>query len=265
MNILDKIVESKKVEVKNLKKKYSNTDFEQMKYFNTNKKDLYQRIKERDKNISIIAEIKRSSPSAGLIRENFDHLEIARIYSSCDVECISVLTDHDFFGGNIQFLGDIAEITSIPLLRKDFIIDEIQILEAKAFGASAILLIAEILDVNQIFEFTNLANEIGLDVLLELHSADQINKIDFSLNKLIGINNRNLVDFSVDLRTTEIIMKEIPDDVLLISESGIKSKENIDFVKKVKVNGILVGEHLMQSKDIKSELLQLIELCDIES
>jgi indole-3-glycerol phosphate synthase len=264
MNFLYKIVETKKEEVKKLRNKYSYSSFENMPFFKQEKKKIFEIIK-GEKNISIIAEIKKRSPSKGLIRINFDHLEIAKIYDSCNVEIISVLTDRKYFDGDIKFLEDIAAKTNIPLLRKDFIIDEYQIMEAKGFGAGMILLIAEILDKNQIFEFSKLANEIGLDVLLELHSIEQIDKIDFSLNKLIGINNRSLVDFSVDLKTTEFIRKEIPDDVLVISESGIKSDEDIRFLKQVKINGVLVGEHLMRSNDIKSELLKLKEWCRNES
>ncbi len=264
MNILDQIVETKREEVKELRKRHSLSSFEDMKFFKQKKKDFCEILKDK-KNISIIAEIKKYSPSAGLIRENFDHLEIAMTYSSCNVNAISVLTDHNYFGGDVNFLEDISELTNTPLLRKDFIIDEFQILEAKGFGASAILLIAEILDEKQISEYTKLAKEIGLDILLELHSVEQLNKIDFSSNNLIGINNRNLSDFTVDLETSRIIKENIPEDVTVISESGIKSENDINYLKQIKINGILVGEHLMRSDDIKSVLLKLIDWCKIES
>jgi len=263
MNILEEIVGHKKDEVKKLKKKYSLLSFEEMEFFEKPALKLKNFIP--SDSLGIIAEIKKASPSKGIIRGEFNHLKIAETYFSENVSAISVLTDENFFKGNINFLKDIAVIKQRPLLRKDFIIDEHQVYESKGAGADIILLISEILSKQQIQEFTCAAKELGMDVLLELHSKEQLSKIDFELNTIIGINNRNLEDFSVNLETTKQISSEIPSEVLIISESGIHNKENINFLRKTKINAILVGEHLMSSENISESLKQLKEWCLVES
>lgn len=263
MNILEEIIEYKKDEVKKLKKKYSLLSFEEMEFFEKPALKLKNFIP--SDSLGIIAEIKKASPSKGIIRGEFNHLKIAETYFSENVSAISVLTDENFFKGNINFLKDIAVIKQRPLLRKDFIIDEHQVYESKGAGADIILLISEILSKQQIQEFTCAAKELGMDVLLELHSKEQLSKIDFELNTIIGINNRNLEDFSVSLETTKQISSEIPGEVLIISESGIHNKENINFLRKTKINAILVGEHLMSSENISESLKQLKEWCLVES
>ncbi|MCL5027735.1 MAG: indole-3-glycerol phosphate synthase TrpC [Bacteroidetes bacterium] len=263
MNVLEKILDKKKDEVSLLKRKFSIDSFSNMPFFSEKSLSFIDEVRS-NKNISIIAEIKKASPSKGLIRENFDHLSTAEIYFSRNVNAVSILTDKEFFQGDINFLLDIAKIKQVPLLRKDFIIDEIQVYEAKANGADIILLICEALTKNQIKEFTSLAEEIGLEVLLELHSIDQIDKIDFTRNKLIGVNNRNLNDFSVDLSTTQIISKYLPEDIILVSESGISNKDDIIFLRETKVNAILVGELLMSSNNIELKLSDLKNWCSNE-
>ena len=263
MNILEEIVGHKKDEVKKLKKKYSLLSFEEMEFFEKPALKLKNFIP--SDSLGIIAEIKKASPSKGIIRGEFNHLKIAETYFSENVSAVSVLTDENFFKGNINFLKDIAVIKQRPLLRKDFIIDEHQVYESKGAGADIILLISEILSKQQIQEFTCAAKELGMDVLLELHSKEQLSKIDFELNTIIGINNRNLEDFSVNLETTKQISSEIPGEVLIISESGIHNKENINFLRKTKINAILVGEHLMSSENISESLKQLKEWCLVES
>ena len=263
MNILEEIIEYKKDEVKKLKKKYSLLSFEEMEFFEKPALKLKNFIP--SDSLGIIAEIKKASPSKGIIRGEFNHLKIAETYFRENVSAISVLTDENFFKGNINFLKDIAVIKQRPLLRKDFIIDEHQVYESKGAGADIILLISEILSKQQIQEFTCAAKELGMDVLLELHSKEQLSKIDFELNTIIGINNRNLEDFSVNLETTKQISSEIPSEVLIISESGIHNKENINFLRKTKINAILVGEHLMSSENISESLKQLKEWCLVES
>ena len=165
----------------------------------------------------------------------------------------------------MQYLSDIAKNKRVPLLRKDFIIDEYQIFESKAFGADIILLISEALSKTQINELTHAAYECGLEVLLELHSADQLEKISFDVNKLIGINNRNLDNFLVDLETTTEISQKIPDMVYIVSESGINTKSDVKLLKDTRTNAILVGEYLMKAEDIKAQLKELKEWCQIES
>jgi len=263
MNILEEIIEYKKEEIKKLKKKYPISSFKEMEYFENPALNIKNFIPENS--LGIIAEIKRASPSKGIIRKDFNHMKIAEIYFEEEISAVSVLTDENFFKGIIKYLQDIAAIKQRPLLRKDFIIDEYQVYEAKAFGADIILLISEVLSESQIEELTFAAKEIGLDVLLELHSKEQLSKINFELNDIIGINNRNLEDFSVSLETTKEISTEIPDNILIVSESGINKKSDIDFLKSTKAKAILVGEYLMASKDIKGSLMQLKEWCVIES
>lgn len=264
MNILREIVEVKKDEVKNLKKKFSYNSFNSLEYFNSETRN-FEKSLTKDKRISVIAEIKKASPSKGIIRHDFDHLKIAEVYNSASVDSISVLTDEKFFNGNIDFISDIKKITDVPLLRKDFIIDEYQILEAKAFGADVILLICEILSANQIKDLTDCAAELNLSVLLELHSSNEISKIDFQRNKVIGINNRDLTDFSVDITTTEKIKDEIEQQVIIVSESGISIEKDVEYLKKINVNAVLVGEHFMKSENLVESLKQFLDWCNYEN
>ncbi len=264
MKILDEINEVKKEEVKKLKQNYSLSRFKDSEFFTRPKLSFYNALTS-DGRISIIAEIKKASPSKGIIREDFNHLKIADIYIKNEVDAISVLTDVTFFNGNISYLNDIAKIKTVPLLRKDFIIDEYQIFEAKANGADVILLIAELLSSNQINELTISAKETDMEVLLELHSIDEFQKIDFNLNQIIGINNRDLRTFKVDLDSTKEISKLIPKENLLVAESGIKTKEDLEFIKETKAKAILIGEHLMASQNIGEKVKELKEWCIYES
>lgn len=264
MSILNEILEVKKEEVSVLKKRYTLSSFRGMEFFDSKSLSLSERIK-KNNHLSIIAEIKKASPSKGILREDFNHRKIAEIYFEEEVDAVSILTDKIFFKGDISYLNEIAGEKQSPLLRKDFIINEFQVFESKANGADAILLIAEALSKNQINEFTHAAIETGMDVLLELHSEDQLHKIDFNLNKLIGINNRNLDNFSVDLSTTEQIRKIIPGDVIVVSESGISKKDDIKFLYDSGANAFLIGEYLMKGEDIRSKLKELKEWCMIES
>lgn len=263
MNILDEIKEVKKEEVKNLRGKFSLSGFTEFEFFEKEKIDFAKALNETEK-ISIITEVKKASPSKGIIRENFNYLDIAEIYMSNGANAISVLTDVNFFKGNISYLFDIAKKKTVPLLRKDFIIDEYQVFEAKANGADAILLISEMLSSNQINELTAAATEIGLDVLLELHSLTQIDKINFNQNKIVGINNRDLKTFNVDLNTINRISEYIPENIILVAESGIKNKQDMTFIKTTRANAVLVGEHLMKAKNIETELIKLVDWCKYE-
>jgi indole-3-glycerol phosphate synthase len=235
-----------------------------MGFFNTKPLSLIDSLKENE-TISIIAEIKKASPSKGIIRKDFNHKKIADIYFDEGVEAVSILTDKNFFQGDMQYLSDIAKDKRVPLLRKDFIIDEYQIFESKAFGADMILLISEALSKDQINELSHAAYECDLEVLLELHSANQLEKINFDVNKLIGINNRNLENFSVNLETTLKISQKIPDKVYIVSESGINTKSDVNLLQDIRTNAILVGEYLMKAEDIKAQLKELKEWCQIES
>ncbi len=263
MNILEEIIEHKKDEVNKLKKKFSLRSFEEMDFYEKPALKLKDFISPDA--LGIIAEIKKASPSKGIIRNDFNHLKIAEIYFSENLSAVSVLTDLDYFKGSINYLKDIAAIKQTPLLRKDFIIDEHQVYESKAFGADIILLISEVLSKQQIQELSFAAKELEMDVLLELHSKEQLNKIDLKLNTIIGINNRNLEDFSVNLETTKQVASEVPEDIIVVSESGISKKDDIDFLKNTNTKAILVGEHLMASPNIKESLKQLKEWCSFEN
>jgi len=244
MSILDKIIKVKEEEVEKLKKTYSKNSFSEMELFNIPTISFMNSLK-KDKRISIIAEIKQASPSKGIINNNFNAASIAGCYFNNGVDAVSVLTDKQFFKGDIQYLSQLSNFKKAPLLRKDFIIDEIQILESKAFGADMILLICESLTKSQIKDLTDTAHELGMEVLLELHTVDQIEKIDFSHNRLIGINNRNLNDFSTSLSVTKNISEILPVDIFIVSESGIHSKADITFLKQTGIDAVLVGEFLM--------------------
>lgn len=263
-NILDEIVEVKHEEVKTLKRDFTFSRLSDTEHFDASCLDFTSALSKPEV-ISIIAEIKKASPSKGIIREDFNHITIAEIYHENGAHAISVLTDKIFFKGSISYLNAIAKIKSVPLLRKDFIIDEYQVFEAKSNGADAILLISEILSKNQIAELTNAASDLGMSVLLEMHSDEQINKIDFSKNRIIGINNRDLSKFKTDLSTTELISEKINDDVILVSESGINTKDDIDFVKNIKVDAVLIGEFFMRQEDIGDSLQQMKEFCSLSN
>lgn len=263
MSILDKIIKVKKEEVAELKKTYSKNSFEEMEFFNLPVLPFTDTLIKGER-ISIIAEIKQASPSKGIINKNFNPVTIAECYFGNGVDAVSVLTDKQFFNGNIEYLSQISKFKKTPLLRKDFIIDELQILESRAFGADIILLICESLTKSQINDLTDSALELGMEVLLELHSTDQLKKIDFNRNKLIGINNRNLNDFSISLSATKEISEKLPENVFIVSESGINTKKDVSFLKQTGADALLVGEFLMKGEIIKN-LNELKKWCIRES
>ena len=260
LTILDKILQVKKTEVEKLRQDFTRSYFESSPHFARKPMDMKRGLREHD-GIGIIAEIKKASPSRGLIREKFDHMEIARTYFKHEVQAVSILTDRTFFQGDIRFLNEIAAIKTVPLLRKDFIIDEYQVLEAKANGADLILLIAEALSKLQILELTQVARECNLDTLVELHSPAELDKIDFTQNDLIGVNNRDLTDFSIDLSRTAEIGALLPAQVTLVSESGIEEKKDVDRLHHTRTRAVLVGTHLMASTDADKTLSELKQWC----
>ncbi|KAB2909093.1 MAG: indole-3-glycerol phosphate synthase TrpC [Ignavibacteriaceae bacterium] len=227
---------------------------------NFRKFSLIGKIREA-KGVAIIAEVKKASPSKGIIREDFDHRAIAGEYLRNGASAVSVLTDRQFFRGEIRFLEDIARFKTAPILRKDFIIDELQIEEAHANGADAILLISEILTKDEIARLTHFAYKIGLEVLLELHTPSQLDKIDFSLNGLIGVNNRDLETFVTDLNTTETVAKLLPRGVTLVSESGISAPEHIKRIRDAGCKAVLVGEHFMRQTSPGAALADMRKWC----
>lgn len=206
----------------------------------------------KDDSIAIISEVKRASPSKGLIAEDFDYLNIAKEYEEAGVSAISVLTEPYFFQGSDNILKEISENVKTPILRKDFTISSYMIYEAKLIGASAILLIVSILDDNQLKEYLELADELGLSSIVETHDEKEIERALNAGARIIGVNNRNLKDFTVDIHNSVNLRKNVPEDIIFISESGIKTPEDVRILKENNVDGVLIGETLMRSDDKKT-------------
>ncbi|MBP2031800.1 indole-3-glycerol phosphate synthase [Clostridium algifaecis] len=196
-------------------------------------------------NICIIGEVKKASPSKGIIVEDFDPAGIARKYKELDIDAISVLTEEHYFMGQDKYLKEVKEIAEKPVLRKDFIIDEYQIYESKLIGADAVLLIVRILGI-KLRKFYKLASSLGLKCIVEVHNREELYSALEIEAEIIGINNRNLENFTVDLRNTGNLIKYIPDETVVISESGIKTMDDFNYIKTLPVNAVLIGEGLMR-------------------
>lgn len=207
---------------------------------------------------TIIAEIKKRSPSRGILRDDFDHLRIASIYQNHGASAISVLTDQTFFGGEKSYLMDIKKITPLPLLRKDFIIDAYQIYETRLLGGDALLLIAAILNIHQLKEFIHLSEMLGLSPVVEVHSQNDLDKALDSGATIIGINNRDLKSFSTDLNTTLNLAPQVPSNIILVSESGIHTRQDIEMLLSAGVHIFLIGETLMRAEDMGLKLNELL-------
>src|SRR3990172_3723986 len=206
----------------------------------------------------VIAEVKKASPSKGVIREDFNHLEIAETYQRNGASALSVLTDKNFFQGSIDYLSEIRHHVSIPLLRKDFVFDEYKIFEARGYGADAVLLIAAVLDDKELNDFVELSLNLGISPLVEVHDELELEMTLKTGAELIGINNRNLQTFKTDLNTTIRLISNIPDDKIVISESGINTKEDISFLKDAGADAFLIGEALMRAADIGKKLREFV-------
>ena len=198
------------------------------------------------KDEAIIAEIKKASPSAGIIKEDFDPIKIAMEYESFGASALSILTEEDFFMGSIEYLKDVKKITSLPILRKDFMIDEYQIYESKLIGADCILLIASILTDQQIEDFITIAKKLELDYLIEVHDENELKRVDRFEDALIGVNNRNLETFEVDLNNSVRLRNSFRQNNIFIAESGIKSREDMNYLKMNNIKVFLIGESLMR-------------------
>ncbi len=256
--ILQKIVDRKKIQLEDEMSNISVRDLQdQIKNLNqAGEVSFYDSIKNY-KGISIISEVKKASPSKGIIKEDFDPVKIAKEYSNNGVQAISVLTEKFFFQGDDRYLAEIRDEINTPLLRKDFIIDQKQIYQAKLLGANAILLIVSILSNDQIIEFQNLAKSLKMDSLVEVHNKEELDRAIHCDAKIIGINNRDLKTFHVDIKTTEFLMKEIPKDKIIISESGIESVNDMSYLDELGVDGVLIGETLMRAPSIGEKINEL--------
>lgn len=207
--------------------------------------------------ISFICECKKASPSKGLIAPDFPYLEIAKEYEAAGADCISVLTEPKWFLGRDDYLKEITEAVKIPCLRKDFTVDEYMIYEAKTLGASAVLLICSILEKSQMKEYMGICDELGLSALVETHDEREVEMALDIGARVIGVNNRNLKDFTVDTENSKRLRTLIPQDVVFVSESGVKSAEDVKALRKIGADAVLVGETLMRAEDKKAKLSEL--------
>ena len=222
-------------------------------------KDVCRTLKRQEKEMKIIAEVKKASPSKGIIRENFEPLGIALNYEKNGAAAISVLTEPHFFGGALEYLSLIRRYTQVPLLRKDFIFDEYQILEALVYGADFVLLIAKMLGTKELKKLLEFTRHLGLGALVEIHNKEDLSKAIFAGADIIGINHRNLEDFSMDMSLCEKLIPQIPNSKIIIAESGLEDVEFLKHLQELGVDAFLMGEHLMRQKD---EGLALRKFCE---
>ena len=212
-------------------------------------------LKEGD--MSFICEVKKASPSKGLIAKDFPYVDIAKDYQAAGATALSVLTEEDYFQGRNQYLQEISQAVDIPILRKDFVIDPYQIYQARAIGADAILLICAILSPDQLAEYISLADELGLSVLVEAHDADEIAMAIEAGSRIIGVNNRNLHNFEVDFQNSIRLRNLTPDDTVFVAESGVKTAADIKLLHDNRVDAVLIGESMMLAEDKQAKLTEL--------
>ncbi len=253
---LEKIVETKRNEVAYLKQTRPLTELKMAALDMPDSRDFAGAV--GGKKCAIIAEVKRRSPSKGIIRDPFDPVAIACLYEQKGASAISVLTDEHFFGGQGSYIAAIKSMVKLPLLRKDFIIDICQIYETKALGADAILLIAAILDKDNLKRFIELAESLGLSPLVEVHTMEDVEKALTAGARIMGINNRDLVTFATDLKVSEELIPSIPDDRIVISESGIATRGDIERLMAAGIHAFLIGETLMAAEDTGAKLDELL-------
>jgi indole-3-glycerol phosphate synthase len=277
MTILDTIIARKRVEVAALRPRAA--ELKRLAAARTERRDFAAALRRADGRVALIAEVKKASPSAGVIRPDFDPVAIARDYERGGAACLSVLTDEKFFQGHLIYLRRIREAVKLPLLRKDFIMDELQIHEAVAAGADGVLLIVACLEQEALANLLRVAAECRLDALVEVHDEAELDRALAAGAKIIGVNNRNLKTFKVDLATTERLAERIvergawsvkredatrstlnaPRSTLLVAESGIHTRADVERLARCGVNAILVGESLMRSADIPAKVRELIK------
>ncbi len=257
-SILKTIIDSKQAEVQALKSQTSLAALQSEASDAPPVRDFLTALKRKNE-IALIAEVKKASPSKGLIREDFDPVHIASCYQSAGASCISVLTDREFFQGSLAYLKSVREQVSIPVLRKDFIIDPWQVWQARAAGADAVLLIAECLDAEPLKELHRLIVELGMTPLVELYQQDNIAKVLDCEPLLVGVNNRDLNTFEVDLMHSVAVRQQLPDDIVFVSESGIATGKDMELLQGKQIDAVLVGESLMRQQDIVQATRALLD------
>jgi indole-3-glycerol phosphate synthase len=246
MNRLDEILGAKRGEIEALRPRRGELD--RQARARSDYRNFRAALQRSDGKVAVIAEIKKASPSAGVIATEFDPVEIAKNYERTGADAISILTDEKFFQGALVHLTDVRRAVSPPLLRKDFILDQVQIVESVAAGADAILLIVAALEKKQLVDLLQAARRYRLDALVEVHSEEELSRALEAGGEIIGINNRDLATFDVDLAVTESLSAQVPDGVVLVSESGIKSAADVARVRACDVDAVLVGEALMRGQ-----------------
>ncbi len=265
MNKLQEIIEYKKTEIERRKRDTPVSVLTGKVFYNRIPCSLTEAMRKKG-GFGIIAEIKRQSPSAGIIRNGIDVQEQAREYERNGAAAISVLTDEKFFNGSLNDLLMVRSVAGVSLLRKDFIIDEYQVHESKAYGADAVLLIADVLSAADLYDLFKTAASLGMDSLVEIYSEEAVGKVHFKEMKLIGINNRDLRDHRIDLRHTREIIEILPPDSVgatIVSESGVQSPEDVRLLKTFGARGVLIGEYLMRSENPGEHLQKIRETVEL--
>ena len=251
--ILDTLAQSTRKRVANEKKIVST---EKMKFMALDMPKLnfeFEKALRKD-DIAFICEVKKASPSKGIIAEDFPYVQIAKDYESAGASAISVLTEPEYFKGSVEYLSEISQNVNIPIIRKDFTVDEYMIYQARLIGASAVLLICSILDTETIKGYIKICDNLGLSALVEAHDEAEIKSALNAGARLIGVNNRNLKDFTVDINNCTNLRKLVPNDITFVAESGIKTAEDINILRQANINAVLIGETLMRSNN-KAEML----------
>ena len=263
-NILDRILKDKRQEVEDCRQRVSLELLQEQCEGLPKCRNFYKAVTKRNpRGLNVIAEVKKASPSAGLIRENFDPVEIAGIYESCGADAISVLTDEKYFQGRLEYLTAVKEAAGVPILRKDFIVDPYQVYEARAAGADAILLIAEALKPSDLMDLLILANRLTMTVLIEIHDADSLLAVRSIIGfpqkhySVLGINNRDLTTMEVDINTTGRLAELVDNKKEIIAESGIKTREDVRKLIRLGVGGVLIGQTLCESSSIENKFNEL--------
>jgi indole-3-glycerol phosphate synthase len=253
---LERVRQVKSYEIEVLKRRFTNEDWRRVREL-PHGRPFVKAL--REGGFALIAEVKPASPSAGIIREKVDPAEIALVYERAGAHAVSVLTDRTFFRGDSANLVRVKEAVKLPVLRKDFLLHPLQVLESKQLGADAILLIVRLLDTHTLKQLVSLAHELGMEVLAEVHSAEEIPAALLSGADVIGINHRNLDTLEVDLGVSEQLRPFLPPDLTVIAESGIRSHADVMHMKKAGMNGVLVGEWLMRQPDPGRAVRELLE------
>ena len=259
MNILDQLAEYSRLRVAEDKKKISLEEMKNIAIQTKNEKlcDFAFENELKKDGLSFICECKKASPSKGLIEPDFRYLEIAREYEAAGADCISVLTEPKWFLGSDEYLKEIAKTVSIPCIRKDFTVDEYQIYQAKTLGAAAVLLICSILSEEQLSKYIKVCDSLGISALVEIHNEKEAGMAVRAGARIIGVNNRNLKDFTVDTANSRKLRDLIPDDIIFVSESGVKSADDIRAIREIGADAVLIGETLMRADDKKKKLDEL--------